>query len=58
MFENDLHAAATSVGDVELPTASRVGIRNHALSGSRPRLSANTVATIDDPSVVSNSVIF
>ncbi|WP_370944071.1 hypothetical protein AB5J62_33860 [Amycolatopsis sp. cg5] len=57
MFENDLHAAATSVGDIELPTASRVGARNHALAGSKPRLSANTMATFDDPSVVS-SILF
>ncbi|MFD8499248.1 hypothetical protein [Amycolatopsis sp. NPDC059657] len=57
MFENDLHAAANSVGDIELPIASRVGARNHALAGSKPRLSANTMATFDDPSVVS-SILF
>lgn len=57
MFENDLHAAVNAVGTVELPTAIRVGARNHALSGSKPRLSANTMATFDDPSVVS-SILF
>ncbi len=57
MYERDLPATEDALGAVNLPRALEVGSRNHALAGSKPRLSANPLATLSgdpgSPSVVS-----
>jgi len=46
--------AADPIGAVALPALAGVGARNHALSGAKPRLSANTLTVWGDPTVVTN----
>ncbi|WP_290057307.1 hypothetical protein [Amycolatopsis solani] len=35
------------VGDLTLPVSARTGARNRALSGQAPRLSQNSLSTLD-----------
>jgi hypothetical protein len=47
MSEHDFTGQDNPIGDLTLPTSTRTGARNRALSGRTVRLSQNGVGTLD-----------
>ena len=47
MTEHDFAAIDNPIGDLTLPTSTRTGARNHALSGKAARPSQNSLTTMD-----------
>lgn len=47
MSEHEFPGLDNPIGDLTLPTSSRTGARNRALSGKTARLSQNGADTID-----------
>jgi hypothetical protein len=47
MTEHDFAATDNPIGALTLPTSTRTGARNHALSGKAARPSQNSLTTMD-----------